>query len=718
MYCWHLLNLTWLVATRGHIFDQTDHRRHSAGWEAPPQANQRISWSLDPEPRPCIRASTALSNSGEYDLTSPSFALPWHLRRRASPNLTLAALHGSWQPPPLRALQTTDRVLPRRDSSLIYTRWTEDAVLRWQSLHCTKAPVSQDLASLAFGHQLPSQAGTLQPARCWRFTSARSCAQFKLPVLGGQPWRGPSFKCAPRRPTRNLSLCPLSRPQVLPPSTAAAAGSAHHSCSGAVMHCGLPYEVFAQGPPPRHRLRCIKPATTRNRMLLPGLFVLSGLHPGTQCSSQDPGARVFLQSRGYPTQHGAQSLRVSSCFEGCQAIHADTHLLWVRGVMVPSLEIDMHDTCLRHSFALSCRGCYADPAMGKRGRRTQRRRRPLDTTRESQRAPKRIRDATVVVSASSDDAEDVVDLDSDTEADDDLVHVPGSSSRSTPATPRTPRPLTVFSGVHPGAASSPNTGTPTRAVGVNRAPAHGLGSSVNDDGLFDQRVLRQELPPDEFMSIATLLNRPYANAAHGDAPLSVKPKTTVAIPGTVGPRDTGHRSWPAGAKPPADDRLHSGAPPMPRAPLAKPRPKAGPVSRLPSNSGGSQAEHHAPEGRLPVASTASSQTEDAELQRALNDADRPWLHCSITGDPIGPAPIHRDRVTGRLIVEWSDDQTIAYEGRAVLPQTGIKLFGGSAVYKRLQSHLSICTGDASHGPTRDGFEGQGSGRSRASHQGR
>ncbi|CAE7946933.1 Capn15 [Symbiodinium sp. KB8] len=70
----------------------------------------------------------------------------------------------------------------------------------------------------------------------------------------------------------------------------------------------------------------------------------------------------------------------------------------------------------------------------------------------------------------------------------------------------------------------------------------------------------------------------------------------------------------------------------------------------------------------------------AEVDEALNReeraSDRPWLHSSHTGEPVGPAPIRRDEVTGRLIVMWEEGQTIAYEGRAVLPQLGMKLFLG------------------------------------------
>ena len=310
----------------------------------------------------------------------------------------------------------------------------------------------------------------------------------------------------------------------------------------------------------------------------------------------------------------------------------------------------MHKCHPQPSLVLLYCGHRTIPAMGKRGRRPYRRRRPRDSARESQRAPKRVRDATLVVSDSSSEAADVVDLDSDTDVNEDPATEPSMGSRSTRATPR---PLTVFSGPHAaagaGTATRPAADTPKRAATTDRATRRRLESDVQDDELFDQNVLRQELPPDEFMSIATLLNRPYTTQACSDAPSSMKPAATTMTHGLTGHGDAGRRSWPAGARPPPSEgsRMETQAVPRaPRVPLAKPRPKVRPVA------------------------------EDAGLQRAVEDAGRPWLHCSITGNPIGPAPIRRDRLTGRLVVEWSEDQTIAYEGRAVLPQIGIKLFLG------------------------------------------
>ena len=74
--------------------------------------------------------------------------------------------------------------------------------------------------------------------------------------------------------------------------------------------------------------------------------------------------------------------------------------------------------------------------------------------------------------------------------------------------------------------------------------------------------------------------------------------------------------------------------------------------------------------------TASGHDEavDDELQRALSSADRPWLHHPITGAPIGPAPIYRDLLTQRLVISWEEGQAVVFEGRAILPQLGMKLF--------------------------------------------
>ena len=77
--------------------------------------------------------------------------------------------------------------------------------------------------------------------------------------------------------------------------------------------------------------------------------------------------------------------------------------------------------------------------------------------------------------------------------------------------------------------------------------------------------------------------------------------------------------------------------------------------------------------------TASRPPADEALEREQQASDRPWLHCSTTGEPLGPAPITMDGVTGRLIVTWEEGQTIAFEGRAILPQLGMKLFLGDLV---------------------------------------
>ena len=102
-----------------------------------------------------------------------------------------------------------------------------------------------------------------------------------------------------------------------------------------------------------------------------------------------------------------------------------------------------------------------------------------------------------MVSDSSNDTEDVVDLDSDTDANDDQAYEPSMGSRS---------------------AHRPAVDTPKRAEAADRATRQRRESDTKDDELFDQKVLKQELPPDEFMSIATLLNRPYTTQARSDAP--------------------------------------------------------------------------------------------------------------------------------------------------------------------------------------------------------
>ena len=653
MYCWLLLILTWLVAKTENISDLKDAPRRSAGWAKQLLANQTIDKHLELELHPRTRALPAQSDSRECALTSPSLAPPRSLHRQTSPNLTPVVLRGSWLLPHLRALRMINGALLRRNSSSIYTRWTEDAVLRWQPMQRPKAFDSQDSAALGAGHPPLSQAGTQHPARCWRFTSARSCAPSDLSTLGGQPWPRTSAKRAPRRPVLNhsLGLCPLPQPQVPPTSVADAADLACHSCPGAAQSCALPPEVHAQGSPSKHRLQNLKPALINDRILSFGLCALSGLRPGTQCSSPSPVTIVSLQYQGLFTPQSIMLLRGSS-LEGCKAHPVDACTPWAWSPKDQPLAIALHKRHPLPSLVLLHSGHGAIPAMGKRGWRPYRRRRPRDSTRESQRAPKRVRvrDAALVVSDSSSDAEDVVDLDSDTDVNEGPANEPSMGSRDTYATPR---PLTVFSGPHAATGAGMATRTaadaPKRAATTDRATRRRLESDVQDEELFDQQVLRQELPPDEFMSIATLLNRPYTTQVSSDAPSEKQPSAAATTHGHTGRGDAGRRNWPAGARPPPSEESRMETQAVlraPRAPLAKPRPKARPVAV------------------------------DTGLQRAMEDADRPWLHCSITGNPIGPAAIRRDRLTGRLVVEWSEDQTIAYEGRAVLPQIGIKLFLG------------------------------------------
>ena len=139
--------------------------------------------------------------------------------------------------------------------------------------------------------------------------------------------------------------------------------------------------------------------------------------------------------------------------------------------------------------------------------------------------------------------------------------------------------------------------------------------------------------------------------------------------GTIeNPGRTRQRTWPAGAKPPAIVATSS--------PATSTRPEDGGRAAEESTTEATAAMVTVVEadGPHPTAKPAPPVTVDEGLERELMAPDRPWLHNSLTGEPVKPAPIHRDRITGRLIVTWEEDQTVAYEGRAVLPQLGMKLF--------------------------------------------
>ncbi|CAE7256948.1 unnamed protein product [Symbiodinium sp. KB8] len=356
-----------------------------------------------------------------------------------------------------------------------------------------------------------------------------------------------------------------------------------------------------------------------------------------------------------------------------------------------------------------------------RGSRFLRRHRPRDTLRQRARPPQHVRrrpldgERPEVVNSSSSSEPAVIAADT---AD--------SSSSDTVARRNRTRPLTVFS-----------VPTARRSRDGDEEPTE-LDRPEPDSEVFHQAALRREMAPDEFMATAALLGRSYAvpetarrsirESARPSSSSSATGYTETGRPGVVptvtptgrtpkskprpkprpkapasredrrentgtatrreylpptpkvrsrvrqreeepteDPIRTRRRTWPAGAIPPTNATMLVPALPTwpPDRGRAAERPTEDTSATVPTEV---MAEPHF------TANPALPTPVDEGLERELRAPDRPWLHNSLTGEPLGPAPIHRDRTTGRLIVTWAEDQTVAFEGRAVLPQLDMKLF--------------------------------------------
>ena len=334
-----------------------------------------------------------------------------------------------------------------------------------------------------------------------------------------------------------------------------------------------------------------------------------------------------------------------------------------------------------------------------RGSRFLRRHRPRDTLRQRARPPQHVRrrpldgERPEVVNSSSSSEPAVIAADT---AD--------SSSSDTVARRNRTRPLTVFS-----------VPTARRSRDGDEEPTE-LDRPEPDSEVFHQAALRREMAPDEFMATAALLGRSYAvpetarrsirESARPSSSSSATGYTETGRPGVVptvtptgrtpkskprpkprpkapasredrrentgtatrreylpptpkvrsrvrqreeepteDPIRTRRRTWPAGAIPPTNATMLVPALPTwpPDRGRAAERPTEDTSATVPTEV---MAEPHF------TANPALPTPVDEGLERELRAPDRPWLHNSLTGEPLGPAPIHRDRTTGRLIVTW------------------------------------------------------------------
>ena len=305
------------------------------------------------------------------------------------------------------------------------------------------------------------------------------------------------------------------------------------------------------------------------------------------------------------------------------------------------------------------------------------------------------------------------------------------------------RPLTVYSVPMPRVSNTTSSASAPKPMPRPRLESRPSGTSGEEVSLgFVEADLRVERSPEEFLAIAATLGRGYATRS-STPPSGQSVSVAPNQPPEHAPSGH-HRSWPAGAKPPSTPRQVApksvspvSAVPMGESPcpssttaprarrFAKPTPKVRgrlrstqPViedltvditdddtstvrtraARLESTSAAVPiVEAPASVTREMLTASGHDEAGDDELQRALSSADRPWLHHPITGVPLGPAPIYRDLLTQRLVVSWEEGQAVVFEGRAILPQLGMKLFLNDLL--SINDSRDICRAAPSTPPT-------------------
>ena len=534
--------LLWQLPATRSLFGKREYRRPNAGLEVQWLAPQIHPWGLaldppSPHRRRPARALTAASKLGVSASTNQFLALPWRLHRRWRPNRTHDEKPEHWLQPRLLVRRATrSRPLPPRHTlcghnSWICHLWTEDTTPQQLLGQWTDVRASQDPTKTMPSCSPSLTTGSLQSARCWRLSSARCCALSVLSALPGLSHPVSAFQCAPHISPRTYYPCPMPWTQVLPSLPTAGAGSASLYHTGA-SQC---WDGFEWGPslgiqlctsgswgsvpsvlPPAVPPGCVTsfrllafPPRSGSFGFLHTLLQQSIRHLGdfhtSEPTDQLPSwvAYVpFRYSRCRPVIYAASRAKDSSALVSTIGVHA---LKPSRG------NCSGFHHCLR-------------PGMGRRGKRGQRagrRRRPRDSARESDRPPKRVRDA--LHDASPDD---------------------GSSSEGTEAADQEPcgssaRPLTVF--------SAPMT----RCTDAGQR-------AEDEDQVFDVRDLRVERSPEEFMALATALGRSYALPASTSArpAPAPAPERRPPMPPVASARThTGGRQWPAGALPPQQGPL-------------------------------------------------------------------------------------------------------------------------------------------------------------------
>ena len=431
----------------------------------------------------------------------------------------------------------------------------------------------RDLLHPGTGARLTS--GALQHVRCWRGASARSQQQLTSLTLtsrphapctlavsdGPQPCPADNTCATPLRHLyNNCSASLTSQVRVQPPCapmgirqrSTAGALFGHNGDGKVALECwvlGCPREgtlpkpkatrPFAKSapspPPPSHS----RPSTQTTP--LPALAHRLGSHPACILTAREFSQPCFVSSGLSPLRHN---------------LHLPTRGVQQISPCRPNLERRDTAACSNTFSPPWTRRASTrdlDPAMA-RGKRLLRRHRPRDTARQRTRPPQQVRHRqqdgegpeTILSSSSSEPAAA-------------SAQAEGGDRSDQAARRNSTRPLTVFS------VSSPMRPTmPARRAQEDDTEGATSGMpAASDPAVFRSSALRQEMAPDEFMAMASLLGRDYA-AASSVRRTDALPVRSSSSSSTVQPSEVRQPRFAYVTAPVASGQ----------APKPKPRPKA------------------------------------------------------------------------------------------------------------------------------------------------
>ena len=419
MQNWLLQLYTWLAVALGTACNLQDLPEYSAGWMATTQALHGLQ--QDPAPNrsqptqlslyqcPLLRHLTALFDSKECVTLSRYSVQSQCPRHRIYLKLTLADKPGHWPlrhkgTPRLPARWTQSERPLRRNSDWTSSRWTKDIALRCLYVQQTKVLVLQECSSSSTSPSDPPLSGAQQPARCWRFASAHSCASPTHHARTGVQTHDAHSQCATSLYHSSNPQKPPCMPQVLPQPPAVATCLARRHPGEFRSREGFcrTSSFWTVDRTSSFLASACEPAGATPPLLNSQMHTLSSpfARPASSGSREAVPPTLITTARRQVRVHShhihdatQSTYAITSPRPGCP-LH-ELPLLRAQAVdtLQPRLAVDNPE---RYS-ATRARAS----GMGKRGKRTGRRRRPRDTARESKRPPKRSRcrevaDATAV----------------------------------------------------------------------------------------------------------------------------------------------------------------------------------------------------------------------------------------------------------------------------------------------------------------------------------